>query len=34
MGGIRETQELPDFCAEHGISADIEPSVAGDINRA
>lgn len=24
IGGIRETQEMLDFCAEHGISADIE----------
>jgi uncharacterized zinc-type alcohol dehydrogenase-like protein len=24
IGGIRETQEMLDFCAEHGITADIE----------
>ncbi len=24
IGGIRETQEMLDFCAEHGIAADIE----------
>jgi uncharacterized zinc-type alcohol dehydrogenase-like protein len=24
IGGITETQEMLDFCAEHGISADIE----------
>ena len=24
IGGIRETQEMLDFCAEHGISSDIE----------
>lgn len=24
IGGIEETQELLDFCAEHGITADIE----------
>lgn len=25
IGGTRETQEMLDFCAEHGITADIEP---------
>jgi uncharacterized zinc-type alcohol dehydrogenase-like protein len=24
IGGIRETQEMLDFCAEHGITSDIE----------
>jgi uncharacterized zinc-type alcohol dehydrogenase-like protein len=24
IGGIRETQEMLDFCAEHGLAADIE----------
>ncbi|HEX8338534.1 MAG TPA: NAD(P)-dependent alcohol dehydrogenase, partial [Pyrinomonadaceae bacterium] len=24
IGGIRETQEMLDYCAEHGISSDIE----------
>ena len=24
IGGIRETQEMLDFCAEHGIGAEIE----------
>ncbi|MGH8076000.1 MAG: NAD(P)-dependent alcohol dehydrogenase, partial [Lysobacter sp.] len=24
IGGIRETQEMLDFCAEHGIASDIE----------
>ncbi len=24
IGGIRETQEMLDFCAEHGIVSDIE----------
>jgi uncharacterized zinc-type alcohol dehydrogenase-like protein len=24
IGGIRETQEMLDFCADHGITADIE----------
>ncbi|MBC7681911.1 MAG: zinc-binding dehydrogenase, partial [Ferruginibacter sp.] len=25
IGGIKETQEMLDFCAEHGIVSDIEP---------
>jgi len=24
IGGIRETQEMLDFCAKHGITSDIE----------
>ncbi|CAO3361223.1 NAD(P)-dependent alcohol dehydrogenase [Azospirillum palustre] len=34
IGGIPETQEMLDFCAEHGITADIELIHAGDINAA
>lgn len=34
IGGIPETQEMLDFCAEHGIAADIELIRAGDINAA
>jgi len=34
IGGIPETQEMLDFCAEHGIVADIELIRAGDINAA
>jgi len=34
IGGIRETQEMLDFCGEHGITADIERIAASDINRA
>ncbi|GAA4725813.1 NAD(P)-dependent alcohol dehydrogenase [Phytohabitans rumicis] len=34
IGGIRETQEMLDFCAEHGISADIEAIPAEKINEA
>ncbi|TRM60967.1 chaperonin 10-like protein [Schizophyllum amplum] len=34
IGGIRETQEMLDFCAEHGISADIEVIPASQINEA
>src|SRR5690349_14292420 len=34
IGGIPETQEMLDFCAEHGIVADIEMIRAADINGA
>jgi alcohol dehydrogenase (NADP+) len=34
IGGIRETQEMLDFCAEHGIAADIERISATQINEA
>jgi uncharacterized zinc-type alcohol dehydrogenase-like protein len=34
MGGIAETQEMLDFCAEHGIVADIELIKIQDINHA
>jgi uncharacterized zinc-type alcohol dehydrogenase-like protein len=34
IGGIAETQEMLDFCAEHGISADIEMIDIQDINKA
>ncbi|MGB3393352.1 MAG: NAD(P)-dependent alcohol dehydrogenase [Stenotrophomonas sp.] len=34
IGGIPETQEMLDFCAEHGITADIEMIRAGQINDA
>ncbi len=34
IGGIRETQEMLDFCGEHGIVADIELIPIQDINRA
>ncbi|MBF6619686.1 MAG: NAD(P)-dependent alcohol dehydrogenase [Patulibacter sp.] len=34
IGGIRETQEMLDFCAEHGIGADIEVIAADQINEA
>jgi len=34
IGGIRETQEMLDFCAEHGIVADIEMIHAQDIDAA
>lgn len=34
IGGIRETQEMLDFCAEHGIGAEIELISADEINEA
>jgi uncharacterized zinc-type alcohol dehydrogenase-like protein len=34
IGGIAETQEMLDFCAEHGITADIELIPIQDINTA
>jgi len=34
IGGIAETQEMLDFCAEHGINADIEMINIQDINEA
>ncbi|MDN3265113.1 NAD(P)-dependent alcohol dehydrogenase [Streptomyces sp. CSDS2] len=34
IGGIRETQEMLDFCAGHGIGAEIELIAASEINEA
>ncbi|WP_311315086.1 NAD(P)-dependent alcohol dehydrogenase [Streptomyces naphthomycinicus] len=34
IGGIRETQEMLDFCAGHGIGAEIELISAAEINEA
>jgi uncharacterized zinc-type alcohol dehydrogenase-like protein len=34
IGGIRETQEMLNFCAEHGLGAEIEVIPAGKINDA
>jgi uncharacterized zinc-type alcohol dehydrogenase-like protein len=34
IGGIAETQEMLDFCAEHGLVADIEMVAAKDIDAA
>jgi len=34
IGGIRETQEMLDFCAEHGIASDIELVDAAHVNEA
>jgi uncharacterized zinc-type alcohol dehydrogenase-like protein len=33
-GGIRQTQEMLDFCAEHGLGAEIEVIPAEKINEA
>ena len=34
IGGIAETQELLDFCGEHGITADVELIKIQDVNEA
>jgi uncharacterized zinc-type alcohol dehydrogenase-like protein len=34
IGGIRETQQMLDFCAEHGITADVEVIPVQAINEA
>jgi uncharacterized zinc-type alcohol dehydrogenase-like protein len=34
IGGIRETQEMLDFCAERGITSDVEVIAMADINTA
>ena len=34
IGGIRETQEMLDFCAEHGLGAEIEMITGDQINEA
>ncbi|MFJ6936941.1 NAD(P)-dependent alcohol dehydrogenase [Streptomyces sp. NPDC101132] len=34
IGGIAETQEMLDFCAEHGLGAEIETIRADEINEA
>jgi uncharacterized zinc-type alcohol dehydrogenase-like protein len=34
IGGIAETQEMLDFCGQHGITADIELIAIQDINTA
>ena len=34
IGGIPETQEMLDYCAEHGITADVEVIDIKDINHA
>ena len=34
IGGIAETQELLDFCGEHGITSDVEVIAMPEINNA
>ena len=34
IGGIRETQEMLDFCAEHGVASDVEVIPIQQINQA
>jgi uncharacterized zinc-type alcohol dehydrogenase-like protein len=34
IGGIRETQEMLNFCAEHNLGAEIEVIGAGQIDEA
>jgi alcohol dehydrogenase (NADP+) len=34
IGGIKETQEMLDFCAEHNITSDIEVIAIQDVNEA
>jgi uncharacterized zinc-type alcohol dehydrogenase-like protein len=34
IGGIRETQEMLDFCAEHGLGAEVEVISADQIDEA
>jgi uncharacterized zinc-type alcohol dehydrogenase-like protein len=34
IGGIAETQEMLDYCAEHGIVCDIETIPMNEINEA
>ena len=34
IGGLRETQEMLDFCAEHGIGAEIEMIGADQVDAA
>ena len=34
IGGIKETQEMLDFCGEHGITSDIETVDMQDVNAA
>jgi alcohol dehydrogenase (NADP+) len=34
IGGIRETQEMLDFCAEHDVAPEIEVIAASYVNEA
>jgi alcohol dehydrogenase (NADP+) len=34
IGGLKETQEMLDFCAQHGVVADIERIAIQQVNEA
>ena len=34
IGGIAQTQEMLDFCAEHGIASEVEVIAADQVNEA
>lgn len=34
IGGIAQTQQMPDFCSQHGITSDVEIIRIQDINEA
>jgi uncharacterized zinc-type alcohol dehydrogenase-like protein len=34
IGGIKETQEMLDFCGKHEITSDIEKIAISDVNKA
>ena len=34
IGGLKETQEMLDFCAQHGITSDVEVIPIQDVNKA
>ena len=34
IGGLPETQEMLDFCAEHGLGSEIELITADEIDKA
>lgn len=34
MGEIRQTQEIPDFCAAHNLGAEVEVADGAHINEA
>jgi uncharacterized zinc-type alcohol dehydrogenase-like protein len=34
IGGIAQTQEMPDFCGHHNITSDVEVIAIGQVNEA
>jgi uncharacterized zinc-type alcohol dehydrogenase-like protein len=34
IGGLKETQEMLDFCSEHGVTSDVEVIKMAEINEA